>query len=123
LHRQQDLDTKADSLRNEGAASCPLCLHSLPTPFSLHPYLSLSFDTLHSSFVQEERYKSQKGNVLAGTNANFIFAVTSPHLPLVLPQNYKLMIIIGLVVCVLIGILVGIICAVAPNKVPLLPSL
>jgi hypothetical protein len=61
--------------------------------------------------------------VLAGTNANLIFPVTSPHLPLFLPQNYKLMIIIGLVVCVLIGILVGIICAVAPNKVPLLPSL
>ena len=38
-------------------------------------------------------------------------------------QNYKLMIIIALVVCVLIAILVGMICALAPSKVqPHLPS-
>ncbi len=48
-----------------------------------------------------------------------------PHslFQLVIPsQNYKLMIIIGLIACVCIGILVGVICVAAPNDVrPLSP--
>ena len=81
-------------------APCLSCTHAFASPF-----------------IQEERYKSQKSDVLAGA--------TPPH-PLfhlvILSQNYKLMLIIGLIACVCIGILVGVICVAAPNAVrPLSP--
>jgi hypothetical protein len=82
LPRQQDLDTKADSLRNEGAG----LLHrarSLKFPGTPYRFCTQSHHTAHSPFVQEERHKSQKSNVLAGATALCLFPwPPSPPFPL-----------------------------------------